>query len=79
MLYLLSFEAPVIDPKSVRACLVPCFENIENIKLVFSKNCSYFLDLVFFVFSLFVRTKKYWIQTCSSAFLVLIVFENKKL
>ena len=44
------------------------FENKESIILVFFKNCSYYLYLVFSVFSMFFRTKENWNQTFSSRF-----------
>ena len=34
------------------------FDNIKNIIFVFSKNYSYFFNLVIFVFFMFFRTKK---------------------
>ena len=36
--------------KKRSACLVPVFENTENTILVFSKYCSCYSNLVFFVF-----------------------------
>ena len=41
--------------KKLSVCLVLVFENIENIILVFSKNCSCYPNLVF---SVFFITKK---------------------
>ena len=49
------------------------FENTRNTILVFSKNCSYFLNLVFSVFS----KKKTRNQTCFM-FSMFYVFENIK-
>ena len=54
------------------ACLIPVFENItvpentENTIVVFSENCSCFLDLVFFMF---FRTVKNWQTNMFSLFL----------
>ena len=44
--------------KKLSAYLVPGFENIENTILVFSKNCSYYLNLVFSIFFYVFRNKK---------------------
>ena len=42
----------------LKTVLRTIFENIENTILVFSKNCSCSLNLVFSMFSMFFRTKK---------------------
>ena len=41
------------------------FENIKNTKIVFSKNCSYYLNLLLFMF---FRTKKIGDHTCFICF-----------
>ena len=53
------------------------FENIENIILVFSKNCSYCLNLVFFVF-VFFSTKENWEPNVFSVFFLFSLFSRTK-
>ena len=53
------------------------FENTENIILMFFENCSYYLNLVFFIF---FKTKKIVTKRVLPipVFLVILVFENRK-
>ena len=53
------------------------FENIKNNILVFSKNYSYSLNLMFYVFLFFI-TKNIRKTCIFYIFLVLLVFHNKK-
>ena len=56
--------------KKKQALLRIVFENAKNIILVLSKNCSYYLNLVFSMFSMFFRTKKTGNQTCFFLFFI---------
>ena len=51
------------------------FINTESTILVLSENSSCYLNLIFFVFSVFFKTKK--LET-KYAFIVLLIFQNKK-
>ena len=51
------------------------FETIENIILLFSKYCSCYLNLVFSVFFMFLRTKK--VGTKHVLYVFLLIFQNK--
>ena len=54
------------------------FKNTENIILVFSKNCSCYLNLMFYLFSVFFIIKKNKNQTCSLYFLYSCFSEQKQ-
>ena len=55
------------------------FENTKNTILVFFENCSCYLDLVFYVFSVFCHnSEKLGTKRVFPILLVLLVFENRK-
>ena len=55
------------------------FENTKNVKMMFSKNCFCYLNLVFSVFSMFFITKRYENQTCSLCFPFSFCFSKQKI